>query len=126
MQVRRNRLNTLGEVRNTAYVDLENVRAEVAATRQLFENQGWPAIDVSRRSVEETGGGGDEPARRAARGQAVTVLVLASSSASRASLLAKAGVPFEIMPAHVDEETVKESLLPTAPRSPPSPMRWPS
>ncbi len=54
VQVRRNRLNTLGEVRNTAYVDLENVRAEVAATRQLFENQGWPAIDVSRRSVEET------------------------------------------------------------------------
>ncbi len=41
----------------------------------------------------------------------MTVLVLASSSASRAALLTKAGVPFEIVPAHVDEETVKESLL---------------
>jgi hypothetical protein len=54
VQVRRNRLNTLGEVRNTNYVDLDSVRAEVAATRQLFERHNWPAIDVSRRSVEET------------------------------------------------------------------------
>ena len=54
VQVRRNRLNTLGEVRDTTYVDVESVRAEITATRQLFETQGWPAIDVSRRSVEET------------------------------------------------------------------------
>ncbi|MGH6878715.1 MAG: pyruvate, water dikinase regulatory protein [Rhizomicrobium sp.] len=54
VQVRRNRLNTLGEVRSTSYVDLDSVRAEVMATRQLFEQRGWPAIDVSRRSVEET------------------------------------------------------------------------
>ncbi|MDE3116872.1 MAG: kinase/pyrophosphorylase, partial [Pseudomonadota bacterium] len=54
VQVRRNRLNTLGEVRNTSYVDLEAVRAEVTATRKLFETHSWPAIDVSRRSVEET------------------------------------------------------------------------
>lgn len=54
VQVRRNRLNTLGEVRDTSYVDLESVRAEVAATRKLFDAQDWPVIDVSRRSVEET------------------------------------------------------------------------
>jgi len=54
VQVRRNRLNTLGEIRATSYVDLDSVRAEVMATRQLFEQRGWPAIDVSRRSVEET------------------------------------------------------------------------
>jgi regulator of PEP synthase PpsR (kinase-PPPase family) len=53
-QVRRNRLNTLGEVRDTAYVDLEAVRSEVTATRKLFETREWPVIDVSRRSVEET------------------------------------------------------------------------
>ncbi|MBV9044118.1 MAG: kinase/pyrophosphorylase, partial [Alphaproteobacteria bacterium] len=29
-------------------------RAEIASTRRLFENNDWPAIDVSRRSVEET------------------------------------------------------------------------
>jgi hypothetical protein len=54
VQIRRNRLNTLGEVRDTTYVDLDTVRAEITATRQLYEQQGWPAIDVSRRSVEET------------------------------------------------------------------------
>lgn len=54
VQVRRNRLTTLGEVRDTAYVDLDAVRGEIMATRKLYENQGWPAIDVSRRSVEET------------------------------------------------------------------------
>ncbi len=54
VQVRRNRLSTMGEQRDTNYVDLDAVRAEVAATRQLFERQGWPMIDVSRRSIEET------------------------------------------------------------------------
>jgi hypothetical protein len=54
VQVRRNRLAVLGEVRDTAYVDLESVRQEVTATRRLFEEHGWPTIDVSRRSVEET------------------------------------------------------------------------
>lgn len=54
VQVRRNRLTVLGEVRDTSYVDLESVRAEVSATRKLFDRHGWPAIDVSRRSVEET------------------------------------------------------------------------
>src|ERR1700761_2335869 len=50
VQVRRNRLNTMGEVRDTDYVELEAVRAELANTRRLFETQEWPAIDVSRRS----------------------------------------------------------------------------
>jgi septum formation protein len=38
-------------------------------------------------------------------------LILASASTSRARMLRDAGVPFEIRPAHVDEDTVKESLL---------------
>jgi regulator of PEP synthase PpsR (kinase-PPPase family) len=54
VQVRRNRLSNLGEIRDTSYVDLDSVRAEVTATRRLFEQYGWPGIDVSRRSVEET------------------------------------------------------------------------
>jgi hypothetical protein len=44
----------MGEARDTDYVDLEAVRSEVSNTRRLFESQDWPAIDVSRRSVEET------------------------------------------------------------------------
>ena len=54
VQVRRNRLHTMGELRDNNYVDLDAVRAEIAGTRQLFDNQSWPTIDVSRRSIEET------------------------------------------------------------------------
>ena len=45
---------TMGADRETDYVDLDQVRAEVASTRALFEAQGWPSIDVTRRSIEET------------------------------------------------------------------------
>jgi [pyruvate, water dikinase]-phosphate phosphotransferase / [pyruvate, water dikinase] kinase len=54
IQVRRNRLATMGESRDTDYVELESVRAEVAGTRKLYDHHGWPSIDVSRRSIEET------------------------------------------------------------------------
>lgn len=54
VQVRKNRLSTLGEGRETAYVDMDAVRSEIGATRKLFEQYDWPAIDVSRRSIEET------------------------------------------------------------------------
>jgi len=54
VQVRRNRLNTMGETRDTDYIEPDAVRAEIAATKQLFENNDWPTIDVSRRSIEET------------------------------------------------------------------------
>ncbi len=37
-------------------------------------------------------------------------LILASASRSRAKILEAAGVPFEIVPAHVDEDAVKQSL----------------
>ncbi len=41
----------------------------------------------------------------------MTALILASGSAVRAQLLRAAGVVFEIVPARVDEDAVKESLL---------------
>ncbi len=54
IQVRRNRLSTMGEARDTDYVELESVRGEVTGTRKLYDQHGWPSIDVSRRSIEET------------------------------------------------------------------------
>ncbi len=54
VQVRRNRLTSMGEERDTNYIDLDTVRAEIAATRKLFDQYDWPQIDVSRRSIEET------------------------------------------------------------------------
>ncbi|MDE3116871.1 MAG: septum formation protein Maf [Pseudomonadota bacterium] len=37
-------------------------------------------------------------------------LILASASATRASLLHAAGVPFEVRPAHVDEDAIKDNM----------------
>lgn len=54
IQVRRNRLSTMGEARDTDYVEIDKVRAEITATRKIFEQHEWPVIDVSRRSIEET------------------------------------------------------------------------
>lgn len=36
------------------YADLERVRAELVAARRLYARMGWPEIDVTKRSVEET------------------------------------------------------------------------
>jgi regulator of PEP synthase PpsR (kinase-PPPase family) len=54
IQLRRNRLRALNESRDSNYVDSEAVHAETVAARRMFERQGWPVIDVTRRSVEET------------------------------------------------------------------------
>jgi regulator of PEP synthase PpsR (kinase-PPPase family) len=54
VQIRRNRLRSLNEGRDSSYVDIELVRGEIVAARRLFEREGWPMIDVTRRSVEET------------------------------------------------------------------------
>jgi regulator of PEP synthase PpsR (kinase-PPPase family) len=54
VQLRRNRLRALHEDRDTSYVDSDSVRAETIAARRIFERRGWPVIDVTRRSVEET------------------------------------------------------------------------
>lgn len=55
VQVRRNRLRMIsGGDQATDYVDLDSVRREVAFARKLFSKYGWPVIDVSRRSIEET------------------------------------------------------------------------
>ncbi len=55
VQVRRNRLNMLSAPDDvTDYIDLEAVRKEVTFARRLFSKCGWPVIDVTRRSIEET------------------------------------------------------------------------
>jgi len=54
LEIRRNRLKSLNETRDSSYVDSDAVRQEIVQARRLFERQGWPVIDVTRRSVEET------------------------------------------------------------------------
>jgi [pyruvate, water dikinase]-phosphate phosphotransferase / [pyruvate, water dikinase] kinase len=54
IQIRRNRLLSLNQSPETAYVDHEKVVAELSFARRIFSDQGWPVIDVTRRSIEET------------------------------------------------------------------------
>ena len=39
------------------YAELERVREELLHARRLFARHGWPVIDVTRRSIEETAAG---------------------------------------------------------------------
>jgi [pyruvate, water dikinase]-phosphate phosphotransferase / [pyruvate, water dikinase] kinase len=54
VQIRQNRLLSLNADSQTDYVDRIAVAEEIAASRRLFAERGWPTIDVTRRSIEET------------------------------------------------------------------------
>ena len=54
IQVRRNRLLSLHQAPDTSYVEEEAVMRELAFARRMFADNGWPVIDVTRRSIEET------------------------------------------------------------------------
>ena len=54
IQVRRNRLLSLNQAAQTDYVDQDAVTREIAFARRMFADNGWPVIDVTRRSIEET------------------------------------------------------------------------
>ena len=53
-QIRRHRLLTLNETRETYYIDRQAITAELLAAKKLFTRHNWPVIDVTRRSIEET------------------------------------------------------------------------
>ena len=44
----------IAEERSTNYVDPEAIAKEVVFAKRLFAEKGWPVIDISRRSIEET------------------------------------------------------------------------
>ena len=54
VQIRQNRLLSLKADDETPYVDPASVADEVAQSRRLCARKGWPVIDVTRRSIEET------------------------------------------------------------------------
>ena len=54
VEIRKNRMNSLKENTNKKYTDLNLVKKEVEAAKNAFKKYKWPAIDVTRKSVEET------------------------------------------------------------------------
>ncbi len=55
VQLRQNRILSLaGDTLDGSYVDEDRVTEEITASRRLCARHGWPVIDVTRRSIEET------------------------------------------------------------------------
>lgn len=62
VEIRENRLRQMagageGHAAIEGYAELDRIRAELIVARRLFARHGWPVIDVTRRSVEETAAG---------------------------------------------------------------------
>ena len=55
VEIRRKRSIELG-LKNTDndYIDIHKVEEEITTAKRIFANKGWPVIDITRRSVEET------------------------------------------------------------------------
>jgi hypothetical protein len=54
IQVRQNRLLSMGDRDNDIYIDRQAVTDEVAFARKLSARFNWALLDVTRRSIEET------------------------------------------------------------------------
>jgi regulator of PEP synthase PpsR (kinase-PPPase family) len=54
IDIRTTRLAAMQQEMRTDYIDDERVQEEIDDSKKLFRQQGWPVIDVTRRSVEET------------------------------------------------------------------------
>jgi regulator of PEP synthase PpsR (kinase-PPPase family) len=52
--IRRSRLKNLSSQGVENYSEVEFVTDELRAARKLFNQNGWPVVDVTRRSIEET------------------------------------------------------------------------
>ena len=54
VQIRQNRLTSLHESQSTDYIDQDRVRDEMRQAKRMFVKKGYPIVDVTRRSIEET------------------------------------------------------------------------
>ncbi len=53
-EVRKTRISVNTSIDLKTYTDVEKIRIEVENSKKMFKRFNWPAIDVTRRSVEET------------------------------------------------------------------------
>lgn len=53
-QIRQHRLMGISGGRDTGYADRQAIAAELVHAREICTARGWPMIDVTRRSIEET------------------------------------------------------------------------
>ena len=54
VDIRKNRMSSLKENENKSYTNLDKIKKELENAKNTFRKYGWPTIDVTRKSVEET------------------------------------------------------------------------
>ena len=54
VEIRKNRMNSLKETKIKNYTNIENIKKEIVEAKNIFKKYGWPSINVTRKSVEET------------------------------------------------------------------------
>jgi len=54
MAIRTNRLTSLAEDTSTEYTDMEKIQEEIRMCKRYCSERGWPVLDVTRRSIEES------------------------------------------------------------------------
>ena len=54
VDIRKNRMSSFKELNNKRYTNIESIQKEIDAAKKTFQKYGWPTIDVTRKSVEET------------------------------------------------------------------------
>ena len=54
VDIRKNRISLLKEKESSTYISLEIIKKEIKWAQSLYRKYGWPTIDVTRKSIEET------------------------------------------------------------------------
>jgi|TARA_B100001093_G_scaffold498383_1_gene546416 regulator of PEP synthase PpsR (kinase-PPPase family) len=54
VDIRKNRMTSLKEMDNKKYTNIDEIQKEIINAKNTFKKYGWPVIDVTRKSVEET------------------------------------------------------------------------
>lgn len=53
VEIRKSRLLSISDHKNSEYIDIEKVEKEMLEARRIFAQNRWPVIDITRKSVEE-------------------------------------------------------------------------
>jgi regulator of PEP synthase PpsR (kinase-PPPase family) len=54
VDIRKNRMSSLKDINNKKYTNIREIQKEIDDAKKTFKKYGWPSIDVTRKSVEET------------------------------------------------------------------------
>ena len=102
------------------YADIRKINDELNQATKLFKEQGWPIIDVSRKSIEETAAGlsifiasglrknhNVSDISAMAMKLANNQIILATESPARLRMFTDAAIAFTPIAANLDEDAIR-------------------